>query len=214
MKRLLPLLLALLLLLSACGAPTGKEAEPDPAETAEPDPSAEPSPAPIADPDEGELPRASDDDPKAAAPVLSEETVTLDGISSYLRVTLPEGWTWEQAGGTVDGTAYGLRPADDPDFLVELRWWSGDFGMCATGVTFQDYPLPDGRTAILACELVNEDYSWILILPASPDQFTIQFGATYALYEAHQAELELLLSTIQQGVLAGLDVVPHDEPTE
>lgn len=209
MKRLLPLLLALLLL-CACGASSTEEelrAEETPA-------------APVEEIDEDELPiipeGASVPDPAGeddALPALSDTDVTLDGISSYLRVTLPEGWTWEQAGGTADGVVYGLRPAGDPDFVVELHYWPEGFGMCGTGVTFTDYTLADGRKATIAYEVIGDSISWTMILPESPDAFTIQFTADMAVYEAHRAELEQMLGTIRQGVLAGLDVVKPEEAT-
>ena len=131
----------------------------------------------------------------------------LDGISSYLRVDLPEGWTWAQAGGTPKGAVYGLWPEADPDFKVELHYWPEKFAMCGTGVTIQDYTLPNGEKATLAYERIGDEISWVLILPEAPDSFTIQFAVPYSLYESHRAELELLLGTIRQGVLAHPDVV-------
>jgi hypothetical protein len=216
MKRILPLLLILVLLLAACGAEAETEASPDPEPLLPPEdaPGApDDHSAPKDGPDEDELPILTGDG-EVDLPATSEETVTLDGLSSYLRVTLPEGWTWAQAGGTPEGTVYGLWPEDDPDFKVELHWWpENSFGMCGTGVTFQDYALPNGETATLATETNSGWLSWTLILPQSPDCFTIQFSVETAVYEAHRAELELLLGTVQHGVLAGLDVVNEDEPT-
>ena len=214
MKRLLPLILILILLLSACGSAPRDEAEQSPApedETAE-------EPAPDGEgPDPDELPILTDDGhfapddghftPDDGVPTLGGGTVTLDGISSYLRVDLPEGWTWAQAGGTPTGTVYGLWPEADPDFKVELHYWPEKFAMCGTGVTIQDYMLPNGEKATLAYERIDEEISWVLILPEAPDSFTIQFAVPYSLYESHRAELELLLGTIRQGVLAHPDVV-------
>ena len=210
MKKLIPLLLIPVLLLCACGgvtAPAQSEPQPTKAESAPASPS--PSPAEETPSQEFELPLIGDGPltPAGELPVLSEETVTLDGIASYLRVTLPEGWTWEQAGGTQEGTVYALYPESDPAFKVELHYWPQRFGMCGTGVTFEDFSLPDGKTATLATEQIGEELMWTLILPESPDSFTIQFVASNALYEAHRAELELLLSTLQQGVRAQLDAV-------
>ena len=209
MKRLLPLLLILILLLSACGAPQtdeGGQALPPTEETPAPE-----TPVPAKEgPDEDELPILTDDGlitPYDGVPTIGGETVTLDGISSYLRVDLPEGWTWAQAGGTPEGTVYGLWPETDPDFKVELHYWPEKFAMCGTGVTFQDYTLPNGEKATLAYERIDEEISWVLILPEAPDSFTIQFAVPYSLYESHRAELELLLGTIRQGVLAHPDVV-------
>lgn len=218
MKKLFPLLLILSLLLTACGAaaqPEQSDFLPPVSETDEAgDSSADESGTEADDPNAevDELPVLEDVDP---APVpeentpaaLSDETVTLDGISSYLRVTLPDGWTWEQAAGTPEGTAYALYPKDDPAFKAELHWWPKGMGMCGTGVTFEDYTLPDGQTATLATEESGEDLMWTLILPESPDSFSVQFCVPMSLYEAHRADLQLLLSTLQQGMKADLDVV-------
>lgn len=210
MKKLIPFLLILSLLLAACGgAAQPAPSQPEPAKTESAPASPSPSPAEETPSQEFELPLIGDEPltPAEELPILSEETVTLDGIASYLRVTLPEGWTWEQAGGTQEGTVYALYPESDPAFKVELHCWPDRFAMCGTGVSFTDYPLPDGKTATLATEQIGEDLTWILILPESPDSFTVQFVGPQALYEAHRAELELLLSTLQQGVKAQLDVV-------
>ena len=210
MKKLIPFLLILSLLLAACGgAAQPAPSQPEPAKTESAPASPSPSPAEETPSLEFELPLIGDGPltPAEELPVLSEETVTLDGIASYLRLTLPEGWTWAQAAGTVDGTVYGLWPEEDPAFKLELHYWPDRFAMCGTGVSFTDYPLPDGKTATLATEQIGEELMWTLILPEAPDSFTIQFVAPTALYESHLAELELLLSTLQQGVKAQLDVV-------
>ena len=210
MKKLIPFLLILSLLLAACGgAAQPAPSQPEPAKTESAPASHSPSPAEETPSQEFELPLIGDGPltPAGELPVLSEETVTLDGIASYLRLTLPEGWTWAQAGGTPEGTVYGLYPKKDSAFKVELHYWPDRFAMCGTGVSFTDYPLPDGKTATLATEQIGEELMWTLILPEAPDSFTIQFVGPQALYEAHRAELELLLSTLQQGVKAELDVV-------
>ena len=210
MKKLIPFLLILSLLLAACGgAAQPAPSQPEPAKTESAPASPSPSPAVETPSLEFELPLIGDGPltPAGELPVLSEETVTLDGIASYLRLTLPEGWTWEQAAGTQEGTVYGLYPEKDPAFKVELHYWPQRFGMCGTDVSFEDFSLPDGKTATLATEQMGEELMWTLILPESPDSFTIQFVAPNTLYESHRAELELLLSTLQQGVKAELDVV-------
>lgn len=217
MERILPLLLAALLLLSACGAvpaePAGApDVIPPASETSAPAPV---QPTPHEGPDEDELPILTDLPEGGEAPAPGGETVTLDGSDSFLRVVLPEGWTWAQAGGTEKGTVYGLWPEDDPAFRVELHLWpENSFGMCGTGVTYEDYALPNGETATLATETNSGWLNWILILPQAPDCFTIQFGVETAVYEAHRDELELLLGTVQHGVLAGLGPVETVTSTE
>lgn len=211
MKKLIPLLLILSLLLAACGSVVPPaQSEPQAEKTEAAPASSTPSPSPTeAQPQEFELPVLGSESlpPVGELPALGTEIVTLDGISSYLRLTLPEGWIWEQAAGTQEGTVYGLYPEKAPAFKVELHYWPQRFGMCGTGVSFEDFSLPDGKTATLATEQMGEELMWTLILPESPDSFTIQFVAPNTLYESHRAELELLLSTLQQGVKAELDVV-------
>lgn len=208
MKRILPLLLAVLLLavllLAACGS--------TPADT--PSDADETSPEGEANvsADEGELTPA--DENQAPPPALGKVTITVNGLDSYLRLTLPEGWTWTQASVTAEGLVYTLYPEDDPDFRVELHYWPNKFAMCGTGVTITDYTLPDGRKATLATEEIGDEFNWILILPESPDAFTVQFCVKTELYEAHRAELELMLSTFQQGVLAHPNTSPTEETAE
>lgn len=215
MKRILPLLLALLLL-TACGTVPAADPTPEPLPE-------ETLPAHVESPDEDELPifpvgdgdaapPAEEDAP--ASPALSDTEVTLDGISSFLRLTLPEGWTWEKIDNPKGADVIVLHPESDPDFSVELRLWKDGFpGMCGTGVTFTDYTLADGRKANIAYETIGNSISWTMILPESPDSFTVQFNADTAVYEAHRAEFELMLATLRQGVLAGLDVVSPSDAT-
>ena len=203
MKRILPLLL-ILLLLAACGTAPAEKDPALPPET-EPGTAEEPVPTPSEGPDEDELPIMPADGsfaPVDAVPATGGETVTLDGTDSYLRVDLPAGWTWAQAAGAQDGTVYGLWPEDDPDFKVELHWWPDGFGMCGTGVEFREIELADGMHATLATEVNGGYLWWTLILPPSPDQFTLQFGAEREVCEAHQAELDEILDSIRIGVLA------------
>ena len=187
MKRLFPLLLTLTLL-CACGAP------------------------PVA---ENKLPPATEAPPPTAKPAAPEGAeVTLDGLSSYLRVTLPEGWTWEEREATADGRVLVLRPETDADFPVELHWWASTFAMCGTGVSFSDYLLPDGRSATLAVEDGSDCRFWTLILPEAPDSFTVQIVAEPAAFDAHAAELESLLLSLRTGVLAQLTPVSTETPAE
>lgn len=201
MKKIIPLLLALMLL-CACGATVPADSPPE-ADMPEPQTSAE---KPQAEPEttaedsqaeESEEEIMDQDSVKPAEAV----TVTLDGVSSYLRLTLPEGWTFKAGEETKERHSLVLLPPTDDGFQLEMVRWDF-FGMCGTGVTFSDVELSGGLKATLATER-NSDYVWwTLILPPSPDQFTLQFGAELDLFEAHQAELEEILSGLTIGVLA------------
>ena len=192
MKKFIPLLLALLLL-GACARAPQPETVPDPTEA----PELTAAPAPTAD--SGKTEEEMDD--------MNKETVTLDGLDSYLRLTLPEGWDWTEGETVEDRSSLILTPRTNDGFRVELVWWAS-FGMCGTGVDFSEYTLPDGRTATLAVDKSGDQVWWTLILPDSPDQFTIQFGAPQSVIDAHQAEIDAMLESLQLGELSHIPPQP------
>lgn len=192
MKKIIPLLL-ILLLLGACARAPQPEAAPDPTEA----PEVTEAPAPTAD--SGKTEEEMYD--------MNKETVTLDGRDSYLRLTLPEGWDWTEGETSEDRSSLVLTPRTNDGFRVELVWWAS-FGMCGTGVDFSEYPLPDGRTATLAVEKGGDQIWWTLILPESPDKFTIQFGAPQSVIDAHQAEIDAMLESLQLGELSHIPPQP------
>ena len=188
MKKIIPLLLMTLLLLSACARA--------------------PQPAAAPDPTEEVSPMIDIIKPEHTAAVKSGgETVTLDGLDSYLRLTLPENWSWAEGETGESRRSLLLAPPTNDGFRLELVCWDS-FGMCGTGVDFSDYTLPDGRTATLAVEKSGGQVWWTLILPESPDQFTIQFGAPQSVLDAHQAELDAMLETLQLGELSHIPPQP------
>lgn len=195
MKKLIPLLMALLLL-SACGAP----AAPEPANT----PAAPEKTQETQTPEETQAPEEDEtmkEETTEAPVVMTDSFVTLDGLDSYLRLWLAEGWTWTEGEQREGMKSLVLHAPTDDGFSVQLCWWDS-FGMCGTGVDFRELELPGGMKATLATETSREGVWWTLILPPSPDQFTVQFGAPQALIDAHQAELDAMLATLQIGVLA------------
>ena len=192
MKKIIPILLALLLL-GACARAPQPETAPDPTEA----PELTAAPAPTAD--SGKTEEEMDD--------MNKETVTLDCRDSYLRLTLPEGWDWTEGETVEDRSALILTPRTNDGFRVELVWWAS-FGMCGTGVDFSEYTLPDGRTATLAVDKSGDQVWWTLILPDSPDQFTIQFGAPQSVIDAHQAEIDAMLESLQLGELSHIPPQP------
>ena len=100
-----------------------------------------------------------------------------------------------------------LTPRTNDGFRVELVWWDF-FGICGTGVDFSEYLLPDGRKATLAVEKNDGQVWWTLILPESPDQFTIQLHAPESVLKEHQNELDAMLETIQLGALSHIPPQP------
>ena len=135
------------------------------------------------------------------------------GDAVSISLTLPQGWAWEKApqDESVPPTSAGVvfYPEDRAlDCTVSFQCWLQGFGMCGTGVDFSEYPLPDGRTATLAVEKGGDQIWWTLILPESPDKFTIQFGAPQSVIDAHQAEIDAMLESLQLGELSHIPPQP------
>ena len=198
MRRIIPVLLALLLL-TACG----KTPEPSPA----------PLPELFADEETAaptEETTASYNEPETPAPVSAGETVTLDGLVSYLRLTLPAGWTCAPDEDTGSSKELLLFAPTNDGLQIKLSWWES-FGMCGTGVTFEEIELPNGMTATLATEPSADGFVlWTLILPGSPEQYTLHIYAPQSAIDAHQAEIDAMLASLTIGTLAELPPQPTD----
>ena len=200
MRRIIPVLLALLLL-TACG----KTPEPSPA----------PLPELFADevttaPKEAMPPADSESATPAPVPAPAGETVTLDGLISYLRLTLPAGWTCAPGEDTGSSKELLLFAPTNDGLQIKLSWWES-FGMCGTGVTFEEIELPNGMTATLATEPSADGFVlWTLILPQSPEQYTLHIYAPQSAIDAHQAEIDAMLASLTIGTLAELPPQPTD----
>lgn len=198
MKKLIPCLLALLLL-TGCGAPA---AAPEPETKLDADPVTEETQKTEETPPTettGTTEPGTPDGSESSAPTKTE--VTLDGLDSYLRMTLPEGWTWTEGKRSEGRTSILLTAPTDDGFQVEVVRWDS-FGICGTGVEFRELELADGRKATLATEGMADMVWWTLILPAQPDQFTLQLNAPQSRIDQHQAEIDEMLDSLRIGVLA------------
>lgn len=192
MKKTIVLLLGLaLLLLTACGDNPGRKAE-TPERTSQAGVSG-------ADAEEGtdESPeQVTAETEKPEEPETVSDTVTVDGIESYLRLTLPEGWSQRTGEEGIE-----FRPEADPDFVIRARFWDS-FAMCGTGVRFEELELPGFESATLAFEKGADANFWTLILKTGTDTFTLQLNATQQAYDAHEAEISRMLESLVTGQLA------------
>lgn len=196
MKRIIPVLLALLLLLGGC-ARTQQQT-----------------------PAEGELPAETPAAPTETAAAEKSETneeeetmpsdriVTMDGIDSYLRLTLPEGWTVVEDYMQSGEKCLLLVPPTNDAFQIRVVCWDS-FGMCGTGVSFEEKTLPNGLTVTLASEEGSDGIVWkTVILPPKTEQFTLQMYALPAVYAEHQAEIDEILASLQLGELSHIPPQP------
>lgn len=88
-----------------------------------------------------------------------------------LKLTLPQGWDW-QRDPSQDGTEGILFwDGEKSEQRFRLSAWPEGFGMCGTGVDFQELTLPSGAKLTEA----REGDSWlILIFNGVPGSYTVQ----------------------------------------
>ena len=209
MKKVLPLFLALLLLTACSRAPAAPAPEERPAPTEAPAVTPEASaPEETQNAEEDDSVQTNTAAENQEPVIMSGETVTLDGIDSYLRLTLPEGWSWEPEVERAGQKSILLCAPTDDDFRVQAIWWES-FGMCGTGVDFQEIELPGSRKATLATETIDGLVWWTLVLPPNPDWFTLQLSATQEEIDAHQSEIDAMLETLQIGALSHIPPQPQ-----
>ena len=213
MKRIIPLLLVLLLLCACVRTPL-------PPAAPEEKPSAETETAvqvqtqstetETAAPEDTQQPESGTAEPEKETDEMKNKTVTLDGLDSYLRLTLPEGWTWAREESVIGERSILLSAPTDDGFFLRAVFWDS-FGMCGTGVDFRELELSRGLTATLATETIQGEVWWTLILPAQPDQFTLQFNAPQAVIDAHQAEIDQMLDSLLLGALSHIQPQPTQQ---
>ncbi len=205
MRKMIFVLIALLLL-TACGAtpPAAPVTETPQTESDTPAPKTEAVVNETSAPAEAAAP--VEEPAHAEAPIVGE-TVTLDGQGSYLRLTLPAGWNAVPGENSAAQQSLLLLAPSKDGFCIELNWWES-FGMCGTGVSFEELALPNGLTATLATEETQDEVWWTLILPPAPSNFTLRITAPRSVIDAHQAELDAILASIEIGELSELPPQP------
>ena len=202
MKKLMLLLLALLLL-SACAAPAAGPTETPSAvskETAAPA-AQEPS-------EETAAPEETKTETEGEEQDMSSRRATLDGLDSYLRLTLPEGWSAVEDYMQSGQKCLLLVPPTNDGFTIRVVCWDS-FGMCGTGVSTAEETLPNGMTVTIATEESSDGIVWkTVILPAKSDQFTLQMYAQSAIFAEHQAEIDEILASLKLGELSHIPPQP------
>ncbi len=192
MKKTMILLLAVLLL-TACASPAASPKDtPAPAEeTAEPG-------------------KPEDEEEQD----MSDRTLTFDGLDSYLRLTLPEGWSVVEDVMQNGQKCLLLVPQTNDGFTIRIVCWDS-FGMCGTGVSFEEKKLPNDMTVTIATEEGSDGIVWkTVILPARADQFTLQMHAQPGVFSDHQAEIDEILASLQLGELSHIPPQPVEQTVD
>lgn len=196
MKKTMILLLAVLLL-TACASPAAS-----PKDT--PAPAEETAAAPA---EETAEPGKPEDEEEQN---MSDRTLTFDGLDSYLRLTLPEGWSVVEDVMQSGQKCLLLVPQTNDGFTIRVVC-RDSFGMCGTGVSYEEKKLPNDMTVTIAAEEGSDGIVWkTVILPARADQFTLQMHAQPGVFSDHQAEIDEILASLQLGELSHIPPQPVD----
>ena len=141
----------------------------------------------------------------------SAETEKLPAVYSEgyaeIHMELPEGWITEPIWITEsedDGYARGgleFRPEELPDARMGLYHYPDPYGICGTGVTFEELTFSSGHEATLAWEeLENLTYVYVFFKD-TPGEYL--FEAHYIPTEFWHEERETILSILDSAVVGG-----------
>lgn len=156
----------------------------------------------------GSPPSTSAPSESGTAPEVS--TVSLVEYSygyANMKLALPEGWSYAiQEADQTTGESFGIDfwPDGAPDFSAKLHFHPEFYGICGTGVTFEELDFENGLHATLAWEASQHDDFWGNIFFADlPGQYILQLDTTAQLWEQYRDELMAILDSavLAEGIL-------------
>lgn len=200
MKKLTAILLTLLLLLglTACHR--------DSTDGIEVTPSPEVEETPTAETRETALPTETETE--------TNTPVEYEGAYAHIALILPGGWTYETVEDLADGQGQaGIRfwPEDDPGLSLQLCGWTDPIGLCATGVTIEDFTLDSGLSGTAYSEVMlaansggenalTEDQFWItMVFHESTGVYALEGNVPLALWEDYETTVYEILETVKLG---------------
>lgn len=198
MKKLtaIPLTLLLLLGLTACNHSSTDGGE------VTPSPEAEETMTAVAETPENTL----------TAETETVPPVEYTGEYADITLTLPDGWAHENVEELSEGKE-GIRfwPEDDPDLSLQLCGWANPIGLCATGVTIEDFTLDSGLSGTAYSEVMlaansggenalTEDQIWITMVFDDPSGiYALEGDVPQALWEEYESTVYEILETVKLG---------------
>lgn len=203
-------------LLTACSETSSDTAQPPAAAIATIEAAADTqqSPADEAEPDNPQVNTTETEAARPEAESPKTDTVTYSYEDIYLSVTLPKTWEYQvKTKEEMEGEdsmlfcAIDFWPANFPDAVFHLGYQTQKLGICATGVTIEEFSLPNGLTGYRYTESI-EDTLWLTIAfdreeePAGQEHsgnYLISASPALSEWEQIAPDFEQILSSVQVG---------------
>lgn len=148
--------------------------------------------------------------PEAEPP--KTDTVTYSYEDIYLSVTLPDTWEYQvktkeemEEEDSMLFCAIDFWPANFPDAVFHLGYQTQKLGICATGVTIEEFSLSNGLTGYRYTESI-EDTLWLTISfdrkeeptgQEHPGNYLISASPALSEWEQIAPDFEQILSSVQ-----------------
>ena len=133
-------------------------------------------------------------------------------LYANMGLTIPQGWSYEiEELGKVSDAAFGIHfwPDAHPDMLFKLYFRTEKFGLCGTGVTFDEVTFENGLSATI-CTEGGDDTIWMLMIYHSlPGEYTLETRASASRLSEYEDDLNTILNsaTLGKGVLSEPDAI-------
>ena len=157
--------------------------------------------------------------PPTSSEIMSEiclaptiEFVQYEKDYANMAIYLSEDWLFETEDPSEDSPSFGINfwPKADPDFVARLHFYPDFFGICGTGVTFEELQLQNGLKATLCRERMQNDAFWaVIFFNDLPGSYNLQIETTYSLWETYRSELISILANadLAEGIISMSDAI-------
>lgn len=140
--------------------------------------------------------------------LTSENTAQYEYQYANMSIPLPEGWSSQNVGGSIEmetqnGTLradpaeeFGLDfwPEAQPEIRFSLRCRPYDIAVCGTGVAIEEISLENGLAAVQYSEQIGENCSVLLVFQDLPGCYTLEASYPKETWLEYQDELEFILN--------------------
>lgn len=145
---------------------------------------------------------------EAAKP--ENDAVSAECCFNYAKISLPlpNGWEYKIIEPDAEND-FGISfwPAAEPKLTVTLLCHPKGFGICGTGVTFEEVSFSTGLTATKCTEGSDTDFWFLLIFKNLPGAYTAECNFSGNMWANYGKTLMALLGSAELGA----DVLPEEE---
>jgi len=138
-------------------------------------------------------------------PVVASYEAEVEGKQVRIQLELPSLWQAEQVPYTGEdyvGCGLALRSVNDPEVEVQISYYPHIFGMCGTGVEFEDITMYNGQPATLATEKRHDGGIWVTFIMGDitrDDSFVAHYDLTKKQKKLYEDDiLDMLLGVAFQ----------------